>query len=35
VAKAVGDLEMCIGLSTDPEVTEAAQQALREAKKSP
>ena len=33
--EAVNDLERCIGLSTDPQLTEAAQQALREAKKSP
>ena len=35
VVKAVSDLKMCIGLSADPEATKAAQQALREAKKSP
>lgn len=31
---AVNDLEKCIGLSTDPKLTKAAQQALRKAKKS-
>jgi len=35
VPKAVSDLEKCIELSTDPELTKDAQQALREAKKSP
>jgi len=35
VPKAVSDLEKCIGLSTDHELTEAAQQALSEIKKSP
>jgi len=35
VPKAVSDLEKCIGLSTDPEFTEDAQQALHEIKKSP
>jgi tetratricopeptide (TPR) repeat protein len=34
VPKAVNDLEKCIGLSTDPNLTKAAQRALREAKKS-
>lgn len=34
VAKAVSDLEKCIELSTKPELTKAAQQALREAKQS-
>jgi endogenous inhibitor of DNA gyrase (YacG/DUF329 family) len=33
--KAVSDMEKCIRLSTDPELTEAAQQALYEIKKSP
>jgi len=35
VPKAVSDLEKCIGLSTDPELTEDAQQALYEVKNSP
>jgi len=35
VPKAVSDLEKCIGLSTDPELTKAAQQTLREIKNSP
>jgi len=33
--KAVSDLEKCIGLSTDPELTQATQQALSEMKHSP
>ena len=35
VLEAVSDLEKCIGLSTDPELTEDAQQALSEIKNSP
>ena len=35
VSKAVSDLVKCIELSTDPELTNDAQQALHEAKKSP
>ena len=35
VPKAVSDLEKCIGLSTDPELTKAAQQGLYEVKNSP
>jgi len=34
VAKGVSDLEKCIELSTNPELTKAAEQALREAKQS-
>jgi len=35
VDKALGALKRCIELSTDPELTEAAQQALYEMKNSP
>lgn len=35
IPKAVSDLEKCIALSADPELTEAAQQALYEIKNSP
>ena len=35
VTRAVNDLEKCIGLSTDTELTKAAQQALSEIKNSP
>jgi len=35
LARALSDLEKCISLSTDPELTKDAQQALFEVKNSP